>query len=165
MIKSISRIAIVLCIGLSMSISANAQASPEVTQTGAIGKATVTITYSQPSVKGRTIWGGLVPYNAVWRTGANKATRFETSADISIEGEVLKAGTYGVWSIPGETEFTWIFSKTYDTWGTNYDSSADVLKVTSDLEKAENAEKLMITVGDGKISLHWADKMTTLKAN
>src|SRR6185312_17306339 len=68
--------------------------SPPATATGTIAGSTITINYSQPSVKGRKIWGELVPYNQVWRTGANEATTFETSKAIKVEGAALPAGKY-----------------------------------------------------------------------
>ena len=150
---------------LATTFAVEAQrASPATSAEGMIGKAKVTIKYSQPSVKGRQIWGGLVPYNAVWRTGANEATVFTTTGDITVGGETLKAGTYGLWSIPSEKEFTWIFSEIYDTWGTNYDAAKDVLRVTGPMKNRDNMEKMTFLVEEGKITLHWADKVATLDA-
>ena len=71
-----------------MTSAQGGQASPAATATGKIGEATITITYSSPGVKGRTIWGELVPYDKVWRAGANQATIFETDKDITIEGKL-----------------------------------------------------------------------------
>ena len=82
-----------------------------------VGSATITIDYSQPSVKDREIWGGLVPYGKVWRTGANEATTFENSADVKVEGESLKAGKYGLFTIPEANEWTIIFNSVPDQWG------------------------------------------------
>ena len=150
---------------LAATFTVEAQrASPATSAEGMIGKSKVTIKYSQPSVKGRQIWGGLVPYNAVWRTGANEATVFTTTGDITVGGETLAAGTYGLWSIPSEKEFTWIFSEIYDTWGTNYDSSKDVLRVTGPMKNRDNMEKMTFLVEEGKITLHWADRVATLEA-
>jgi hypothetical protein len=70
--------------------------SPPATATGKIKDATITIDYSSPSVKGRKIWGGLVPYNKVWRAGANEATIFTTNKDIEVEGKKLAAGKYSL---------------------------------------------------------------------
>ena len=69
-------------------------ASPAAVATGKINGATITINYSSPSVKGRVIWGDLVPYNKVWRAGANEATTFETDKELTIEGKKLPAGKY-----------------------------------------------------------------------
>src|SRR6187431_3048056 len=88
-----------------------------VTQTLPSG-AVVSIDYSQPSVKGRTIGKDLEPKEgAVWRTGANEATVFETSKDVKVEGRELPAGKYGLFTIAGKNEWTIIFNKTWKQWG------------------------------------------------
>jgi len=95
-----------------------------------IGLTDVTITYSRPGVKGRVIWGGLVPYDKVWRTGANEATAITFSDDVTIEGKALPAGTYGLHTIPGKAEWTIIFNKLADQWGSyDYDESKDALRI------------------------------------
>src|SRR5690606_36339301 len=78
----------------------NPPASPPATASGKIGDATVTITYSSPGVKGREIFGGLVPYDKVWRAGANQATLLETTAAIQVEGKNLPAGKYTLFMLP-----------------------------------------------------------------
>lgn len=78
------------------------RASPPATATGKIGEATITIDYSSPSVKGRKIWGDLVPYDKVWRAGANEATIFTTDKDIKVDGKSLPAGKYSLYAIPGK---------------------------------------------------------------
>ena len=93
------------------------QASPPATATGKVNGATITINYSSPGVKGRPIWGALVPYDKVWRAGANAATIFETDKDIKVEGKVLKAGKYSLYAIPGEKEWTMIFNSQTGQWG------------------------------------------------
>jgi hypothetical protein len=87
--------------------------SPPAQVSEKIGNTTVTIDYSQPGVKGRTIWGDLVPYGKVWRTGANEATTFEVSNDVKVEGKSLPAGKYALFTIPEEDDFsgfTFIFN-------------------------------------------------------
>jgi DUF2911 family protein len=95
-----------------------------------IGLNDVSITYSRPGVKSRKIWGGLVPYGAVWRTGANSATTFQVSEDVVIEGQPLPAGTYSLHTIPGEKEWTLIFNKEANQWGSySYDAAKDAVRV------------------------------------
>src|ERR1051326_7049375 len=95
-----------------------------------IGLTDVTITYSRPGVKGRRIFGGLVPFGKVWRTGANEATTIAISDDVSINGKPLAKGTYSLHTIPTEGEWTLIFNKTADQWGSySYDEKQDVLRV------------------------------------
>lgn len=95
-----------------------------------IGLTDITINYHSPLAKGRTIWGELVPYNEVWRAGANENTTLAVSTDVTIEGQLLKAGKYGLHMIPGEKEWTIIFSKNADAWGSFfYSQKEDVLRV------------------------------------
>jgi len=110
-----------------------------VTQT--IGLTDVTINYSRPGVKGRVIWGGLVPYDQVWRTGANEATSIVFSQDVSINGKPLPAGTYSLHTIPGKTSWTIIFNKKADQWGSyEYDASQDALRVQATPAAGPNQE-------------------------
>lgn len=95
-----------------------------------IGLNDVTITYSRPGVKGRKIWGGLVPYGSVWRTGANAATTIQFSEDVLVEGQPLPAGTYSLHTIPGEKEWTLIINKESNQWGSySYDAAKDAVRV------------------------------------
>jgi tetratricopeptide (TPR) repeat protein len=95
-----------------------------------IGLNDVTITYSRPGVKGRKIWGGLVPYGSVWRTGANAATSIQFTEDVLVESQPLPAGTYSLHTIPGETEWTIIFNKEASQWGSySYEAAKDALRI------------------------------------
>lgn len=101
-----------------------------VTQT--VGLTEMTITYSRPGVKGRKVFGELVPYGKVWRTGANEATKISFSDDVTIDGKPLPKGTYSLHTIPGEHEWTIIFNKVADQWGSfSYKESEDALRVTA----------------------------------
>ena len=91
--------------------------SPKATVSQTVGLTDITITYCRPGVKGRVIWGGLVPYDQVWRTGANEATTITFSDEVTIEGTKLPAGTYGLFTIPGKDEWTVIFNKGAKQWG------------------------------------------------
>lgn len=133
--------------------------SPPAEASATIGSATVRIDYSMPSVKGRTIWGELVPYGSVWRTGANEATVFEVDKAVTINGKTLPAGKYGLFSIPAEGgKWTIIFNSIWDQWGAyNYDESKDALRVeatTANLD--EVVEKLTFAIADGgQVTLSW----------
>lgn len=122
-----------------------------------VGNTTITIDYSQPSVKGRTIWGELVPFGKVWRTGANEATVFEVNKDVKIEGKTLKAGKYSLFTIPGEDEWTIIFNKQTGQWGTQYNEGEDELRVQVKPMKAPTmTEKMTFNISEkGKVSLMW----------
>jgi len=95
-----------------------------------IGLTDIAIVYHSPGVKGRTIWGGLVPYNEVWRAGANENTTIACTDPVKVDGHDLAAGTYGFHAIPGEREWTLIFSKNFTSWGSFfYDKSEDALRI------------------------------------
>lgn len=120
--------------GHHMPMRANdaARPSPNAGVMQTIGTTTVMIHYGRPSVKGRDIFGGLVPYGEVWRTGANEATVVMTSGDLTVGGETLPAGTYSLHTIPGQTEWTVIFNSVAEQWGSfNYDEAQDALRVTA----------------------------------
>ena len=105
-------------------------ASPKKEMKGMVGDKKINIIYGSPSVKGRDVWGGLVPYGKVWRTGANEATTIEFSKDVQVEGKSLAAGKYGLFTIANADQWTIIFNKTFDQWGAyKYDSSEDALRV------------------------------------
>lgn len=104
----------------------------------------ISVDYGAPSVKGRTIWGDLVPYNKIWRTGANEATLLETNKDITINGETLAAGKYALFTIPGETEWTVIFNKEFDQWGAyEYKEQEDALRVQVTPSQSEEITEQM----------------------
>lgn len=94
-----------------------------------IGLSDITVTYHRPGVKGRTIWGGLLPYDQVWRAGANEPTLITFSDPVTINGTKLGAGTYRFLLIPGKTEWTLIFNTEVKNWGTIYEEKYDSLKV------------------------------------
>lgn len=110
--------AIVAFIGF-MQLKNTKSFSPEEEVLFTQGDLTIKVFYNRPSKKGRDIFGGLVPYDQVWRTGANEATTFETNKDLLIEGQTLKAGKYSIWTIPRETTWTIIFNSEHGQWGLN----------------------------------------------
>ena len=141
-----------------MSSAQQEKACPARTAEGLINGATITIHYSSPAVKGRTIWGDLVPFGKVWRAGANEATIFETDKDIKVQGKELKAGKYSFFIIPGENESTAIFNGETGHWGTNYDQSKDVLRVQVPSTKNSSfEERLVYEVNKNGFEMRWAD--------
>lgn len=153
----------------AMTISANAfaqeakkPASPPATATGKIKDATITIAYSSPSVKGRTIWGGLEAYDKVWRAGANEATTFETDKDITVQGKKLPAGKYSFFLIPKQSgTWTAIFNKESKQWGAyKYEQAKDALRVdvkTKALPATQ--ETLVYKVNSNGFTVNW-DKIS-----
>ncbi len=113
-----------------------------------VGNVQLQINYSQPAVRGRKIWGELVPFGEVWRTGANEATVFSTNKDIMVEGQKLPAGRYALFSIPQENEWTIIFSNNADQWGAfKYSEAEDALRLQVTPETiSENVENLTFQI-------------------
>jgi hypothetical protein len=106
--------------------------SPTATLKQRVGVTDIEVVYSRPSMKGREIFGKLEPYGAVWRTGANNATRITFSTDVKIQGSALAAGTYELFTIPGRDEWTVIFQKAGTQWGAYaYKQENDTLRVTA----------------------------------
>lgn len=123
---------------------------------GNIGGVEITLEYGRPNVKNRTIWGELVPYDKVWRTGANEATTFTINKDVMVEGKELAAGTYGLFTIPGEGEWVVIFNKVANQWGSmKYDEAEDALRVTVEPEAAEFIESMEFVIEDSDVVLRW----------
>ncbi len=104
--------------------------SPKAMVKQTVGFTDVTIDFSRPGVKGRKIWGGLVPYNAVWRAGANEATTITFSDDVKVNGNSIKAGRYGFFALPSEDNWILIFNKIADQWGAfEYNEAEDILRI------------------------------------
>ena len=124
------------------------QASPESEVAYANGDLKINIDYSRPSKKDRTIFGGLVPYDTTWRTGANEATTFTTNKDLTIGGKVLPAGKYTLWTIPGPEQWTVIFNKKMYPWGVDWNTNAsreaaeDAVRVEVPVEHVNNVTEL-----------------------
>lgn len=136
-------------------------ASPNAAVSQTIGLTEVSLTYGRPSVRDREIFGGLVPFNQVWRTGANEATAITFSGDVLFEGEHIEAGTYSLYTNPGEESWTIIINNKL-SWGTEYDQSEDLLRVDVDVEESHFLEQMMIyfeniSEDSGDLVIHWAD--------
>src|SRR5229473_6176301 len=147
----------VFVIGVLIALSAAAQPalrmpeqSPAATVGQTIGITDVNITYHRPAVNKRKIWGALVPYGVLWRAGANQNSTISFSTPVKVEGQTLPAGTYGLFMIPGQTQWTVVLSKFTGDWGTyNYDQSEDAARVTvTPQTTADNQERLAFTFDD-----------------
>ena len=142
------------------------QKSPAEKTQGTINGTEVTVEYSSPRVKGRVIFGDLVPYGEVWRAGANKNTTIKFSNDVKINGKELSAGTYGFFIIPN-TGNGWelIFNKKTDGWGSySYSESDDALRIPSKVQRNENLqEEMLFKVTDKGILFSWSDTTFTME--
>lgn len=123
--------------------------SPDATVVQFVGVTEISIDYSSPGVKGRKIWGELVPYGEVWRTGANEVTSITFGDVVKVNGNVLAAGTYGIHIIPGETEWEIIFSKDTEVDGSStYDKSKDALRLKVKPEEHHFMERMTFLFTD-----------------
>ena len=131
--------------------------SSKETITGKIKDATITVDYGSPSVNGRKIWGELVPFDKIWRAGANDATTFETDKDLTIEGSKLPAGKYSFFIIPNDKECTIIFNKVAKQWGAyKYKQDEDQLRVVVKQQVVRTiSEKLTYEINSNTFSLKW----------
>jgi hypothetical protein len=121
--------------------------SPKAAVKQTVGFTDVEIDFSRPGVKGREIWGGLVPYNKVWRAGANEATKITFSDDVKVNGNILKAGRYGFFAIPSEDNWILICNKVADQWGAfEYNEAEDVLRIEVTPEEGYFQEWLDYTI-------------------
>lgn len=107
-------------------------ASPAASLKQRVGLSDIEVNYNRPSMKGRAIFGGLVPYGEVWRTGANTATKITFSTDVKLNGAAVPAGTYELFTIPGQAEWTVIIHKNMSQWGSySYDPKNDVARISA----------------------------------
>ena len=142
--------------------------SPESTAEITSGDLTVSVNYCQPSVKERNIFGELIPFGQVWRTGANEATIIKFNKDVTIDGKSLAAGEYSLWTIPTEGNWSVIFNSATGQWGTMYDAETDVIKVNaSATQTAESTELFTISFVDVdtagvNMNLKWDKTLVTL---
>lgn len=121
-----------ICLTAALPACSGAQAppaSPRDSAKATIGGATVIVDYGAPSKRGRVIFGGLVPWNQVWRTGANAATQLETSADLVIGGKTVPAGKYTLFTLPTQNGVSLIVNRETGQWGTDYKADRDFVRI------------------------------------
>lgn len=142
------------------------KASPEATVQFSQNGLDLEVFYNRPGKKGRVIFGGLVPYDKVWRTGANEATTFETNKPLVIGGTTLPAGKYTLWTIPGQAEWTVIFNKKMYPWGVDWNTNAsreaahDALRIVVPVERTTTTTELFTIAVEPSplaLTLAWDD--------
>ena len=160
---------VLVCFALSLKgIAQQQRQSPHDTLSTNINGLDLRVTYGSPAVKGRTIWGGLVPYDKAWRGGADEATLFTTSKDITLNGKKLPAGTYSLFVIPGKDKWTYVFNSQTGQWGikkggvANYDEAKNVLTVTADVQTVPMEENLQYVFKGKMFGLNWAERQALL---
>src|SRR6187551_400565 len=171
---SVSVRAFATCAGLAVLLAASSPAradldlprpSPFAKVWQVVGLTEITVDYSSPGVKGRKIWGGLVPYDQMWRAGANSATKVTFSKDVTFAGKPVPAGSYAFFLIPGKSEWTVVLNKKAEQGGTmrDYKADQDLLRVQLKPKPAPFRERLAYLVTDftddkANLDLEW-DKL------
>jgi hypothetical protein len=151
--------AMILIPALALHASTPAQdsiLSPRDTTRATVGTAHVLVDYGRPSKRGRVIFGGLVPYGKVWRTGANAATTFVTDKDLTIGTQTVPAGTYTLYTLPSASSWLLIINKQTGQWGTQYDQSQDLVRIPMTVSSVKSpVEKFVIDFSQGNMRLCW----------
>ena len=166
---------LLLLVGVSATVSAQVKSpapSPAAEFEQTIGLTDITLAYSRPGVKGRTIFGDLVPYGKVWRTGANKAVQFTTSTAIKFGGVDVDAGSYALFTIPGKEKWEVILYNETEIWGTpeTWDAEKEVARVTVEAKSLnDNVESFTISIDNiqkgskADLNLSWAKTKVTVQ--
>ncbi len=151
-------IGLLLISGLSLQAQEKKKSPPKTTE-GKVGETTIVINYHSPSVRGRTIFGGLEEWGKVWRAGANEATTMEFSQDVNLNGQKLEAGKYAFFVRPvNDDDWELIFNSEAKQWGAyNMDPEKNVLVLKVKPVQIENKEELTYSISDGMVHLEWAD--------
>jgi hypothetical protein len=151
----------IVALGVGAVLAAQGQrASPHETASATVDGAKITVEYGRPYMKGRKIFGGLVPIGQVWRTGADEATILTTDATLALGILTVPPGKYSLFTIPGESEWTLIVNKQTGQWGTRYDAGQDLGRTTMKTQPTGGAvEQFEIKISDtaagGELRFQW----------
>ena len=170
------RIAFLMCTVLALSILASAQMGSEKQRPSPAASAqckfsdgkSIKVNYSSPRAKGRQIFGGLVPYGEVWRTGANEATTFVTDANLSIGGKDVPAGSYTIFTVPNKDKWSLVISKKTGEWGIPYPEGNDLGRYDMSVSKTsgpvENFTISFHEMGNGcHMYIDWENTRATIE--
>ncbi|MEO7653466.1 MAG: DUF2911 domain-containing protein [Bryobacteraceae bacterium] len=154
-----------LLAGAMPGVAAAQAKSPHETVSATIGGGKVTISYGRPSIRGREIMGGLVPYGQVWRTGADEATKLTTEVDLNIGGLRVPKGSYGVFTLPTKEGWQLIINKTADQWGAfKYDAAKDLGRVPMKVGKpAQPVEQFTIALTADTLKMSWENTVAQVE--
>jgi hypothetical protein len=158
-----------------VSLTSSAQintptSSPSTILTQTLGLTNITLDYSRPSVKGRKIFGDLVPFGKVWRTGANKITSIKFDDEVYVHGSIMKTGSYGLYTIPGKNEWTIIFNRDDKQWGSyGYDINKDAIRFNvqtmqpKEFTEQMNIDLVEFTPTSTYVSIKWENTEVRFK--
>jgi hypothetical protein len=156
-----------LVVGIGVALDAQRErASPHEKVNATVDGAKISIEYGRPYAKGRTIFGGLVPFGQVWRTGADEATTLVTDSTLVFGTTEVPAGTYTLYTVPGEKDWTLVVNKQTGQWGTQYTQAQDLARIPMKRAATSAAvEQLTISIADtaagGTLRIEWADTAAT----
>lgn len=158
--------ALITVISPACSGDKESRPSPLTVDSTTIDNIFLKITYSSPSVRERKIWDELVPYNQIWRTGANEASYIEVSSDVTINDQVLPKGKYAIFTIPTDSTWTIIFNKEWDQWGAyNYNPEQDIFRLDVLPESGEFSEKMRFMFEKNLLVFKWENLHYSLKVS
>lgn len=151
--------------GFKIDHQGKKRSSPLMEKTATIGEAKVTLKYGAPYKKERVIFGELVPYGKIWRTGANEATVFEVDKEVVVQDKTLNAGKYAMFTIPGESEWVIVFNTQWDQWGAyKYDQSKDAIRVSVKPSSLNDPiEQMSMDIVENKLEFKWDKTAFTLE--
>lgn len=142
---------------LGESFFARERLSPPASFETTIGSGSLRVAFGQPSARGRVVFGELVPYGVVWRTGANEATTLETDIDLRFGDTLVPKGTYSLFTIPQEEQWTLVINRQTGQWGTIYDPARDLVRVPMRIEPlSEHVERLTFRFEEGELLIEWS---------
>jgi len=162
-------LSLLLLAGIAVAEEAKKPLSPPAHVDAKLNSKKITIDYSAPSMRGRKIMGELVPYGKVWRTGANAATTLVTEGDLMIGTVHVPAGTYTLYTLPGEKEWTLIINKETGQWGTKYDESKDLGRTKLAVKKLDkpvetfNVALVPVNPNQATLTLTWENTQATAR--
>jgi hypothetical protein len=156
------------CIVLETKSQVTPQPSPGASFSQTVGITRINVEYSRPALRGRNIFGGLLPYGRIWRTGANAPTIFEVSNDITINGAELRAGIYAIMSIPFEKEWILIFSNNLETTEETYSEIDDELRIHVESYPIDKTESFTIDISNisndkAYLNFYWESSAVTVE--
>ena len=175
MLRSISQVILSVALGAGAALAQPApkldlpRPSPKGSATQTVGLTDISIVYSSPSVRGRKIWGEVVPFDELWRAGANECTRVTFSTPVSIEGKPVAAGSYCLFLLPQKSGWTFILSKNTEQWGAgDYKQSEDALRVPAAASTVPLRERLAFAIVDfddekGALVMEWETQRVAVK--
>lgn len=168
--KKILLLSAIFCYGFISAQIKTPQPSPTATITQKVGVSNISVEYSRPGAKEREIFGELVSYEEMWRTGANKATKITFEEDVIFGGQKVRKGSYSLFTVPGETAWKILLNKETELWGTgDYDKSKEIYNQTIEIKKSKDfVESLTIDFGTFEdfsaiMSIKWANTVAEIK--